>query len=94
VLSGNFGTDEEILRAFEKGYRHIITITERAAHEIAWRSWLPEGSPIEGRKPLPREMPVRRPSQDFNDVRRALDHGELVVFGALTTPDLNNAIQL
>ena len=94
VLSGNFGTDEEILRAFEKGYRHIVTITERAAHEIAWRSWLPEGSQIDGRAPLPREMPIRRPSQDFNDVRRALDAGELVVFGALTTPDLNNAIQL
>jgi 2-keto-3-deoxy-L-rhamnonate aldolase RhmA len=39
-------------------------------------------------------MPIRRPSQDFNDVRRALENGELVVFGALTTPDLNNAIQL
>jgi 2-keto-3-deoxy-L-rhamnonate aldolase RhmA len=39
-------------------------------------------------------MPVRRPSQDFNDVRRALEDGQLVVFGVLTTPDLNNAIQL
>lgn len=94
VLSGRFSTDEQILRAFEKGYRHITTITERAAHEIAWRSWLPKGSRIEGREPLPREMPIRRPSQDFNDVRRALEDGELVVFGALTTPDLNNAIQL
>jgi 2-keto-3-deoxy-L-rhamnonate aldolase RhmA/ankyrin repeat protein len=94
VLSGSFSTDEQILRAFEKGYRHITTITERAAHEIAWRSWLPKGSRIEGRKPLPREMPIRRPSQDFNDARRALADGELVVFGALTTPDLNNAIQL
>ncbi len=94
VLSGRFSTDEQILCAFEKGYRHITTITERAAHEIAWRSWLPKGSRIEGREPLPREMPIRRPSQDFNDVRRALEDGELVVFGALTTPDLNNAIQL
>jgi 2-keto-3-deoxy-L-rhamnonate aldolase RhmA/ankyrin repeat protein len=93
VLSGRFSTDEEILRAFEKGYRHITTITERAAHEISWRSWVPGGR-IEGRQPLPREMPIRRPSQDFNDVRRALEEGELVVFGALTTPDLNNAIQL
>jgi 2-keto-3-deoxy-L-rhamnonate aldolase RhmA/ankyrin repeat protein len=93
VLSGKFSTDEQILRAFEKGYRHITTITERAAHEISWRSWVPEGR-IEGREPLPREMPVRRPSQDFNDVRRALEDGQLVVFGALTTPGLNNAIQL
>ena len=93
VLSGKFSTDEQILRAFEKGYRHIITITERVAHEISWRTWVPEGK-IEGRKLLPREMPIRRPSQDFNDVRRALEDGELVVFGALTTPDLNSAIQL
>jgi 2-keto-3-deoxy-L-rhamnonate aldolase RhmA len=93
VLSGKFGTDEQILRAFEKGYRHITTITERAAHEISWRSWVPQGR-IEGREPLPREMPIRRPSQDFNDVRRALEAGQLVVFGALTTPNLNNAIQL
>ncbi len=93
VLAGRFSTDEQILRAFEKGYRHITTITERAAHEISWRSWVPEGR-IEGREPLPREMPIRRPSQDFNDVRRALADGELVVFGALTTPDLNNAIPL
>lgn len=94
VLSGRFSTDEQILHAFEKGYRHITTITERAAHEIAWRSWLPQGSRIEGREPLPREMPIRRPRQDSNDVRRALEDGELVVFGALTTPDLNNALQL
>jgi len=93
VLSGSFSTDEQILRAFEKGYRHITTITERAAHEASWRSWVPGGR-IEGREPLPHEMPIRRPSQDFNDVRRALADGELVVFGALTTPDLNNAIQL
>ncbi|MFC1511602.1 hypothetical protein ACFL5H_00195 [Candidatus Latescibacterota bacterium] len=93
VLSGRFSTDEQILRAFERGYRHIITITERVAHEISWRTWVPEGK-IEGRKPLPREMPVRRPSQNFNDVRRALADGELVVFGALTTPGLNSAIQL
>ncbi|XXT25526.1 aldolase/citrate lyase family protein [Sorangium sp. So ce429] len=93
VLSGKFSTDEQILRAFERGYRHVTTITERAAHEISWRSWVPEGR-MEGREPLPREMPIRRPSQDFNDVRRALKDGELVVFGALTTPDLNNAIQL
>lgn len=93
VLSGSFGTDEQSLRAFEKGYRHITTITERAAHEISWRSWVPEGR-TEGREPLPREMPIRRPSQEFNAVRRALEDGELVVFGALTTPDLNNAIQL
>jgi 2-keto-3-deoxy-L-rhamnonate aldolase RhmA len=93
VLSGKFSTDEQILRAFEKGYRHIITITERAAHAMSWRTWVPEGK-IEGRKLLPREMPVRRPSRDFNDVRRALGDGELVVFGALTTPDLHGAIQL
>lgn len=93
VLSGKFSTDEQILRAFEKGYRHITTITERAAHEISWRGWVPGGR-IEGRKPLPREMPIRKPSQDFNDVRRALQGGELVVFGLVTTPDLNNAIQL
>lgn len=93
VQSGKFSTDEQILRAFEKGYRHIITITERAAHEAAWRTWLPEGK-IEGHTLLPREMPIRRPSQEFNDVRRALADGELVVFGALTTPGLNSAIQL
>jgi len=93
VLSGRFSTDEQILRAFEKGYRHIITITERTAHEIAWRSWVPGGK-IEGRKPFPREMPIRPPRKDINDVRRALKNGELVVFGALTTPDLNNATQL
>jgi 2-keto-3-deoxy-L-rhamnonate aldolase RhmA/ankyrin repeat protein len=93
VLSGKFSTDEQILHAFETGYRHIVTITERSAHAIAWRTWVPEGK-IEGRKPLPREMPVRPPSQDFNDVRRALGNGELVVFGALTTPCLNSAIQL
>jgi ankyrin repeat protein/2-keto-3-deoxy-L-rhamnonate aldolase RhmA len=93
VLSGKFSTEEQILRAFDKGYRHITTITERAAREISWRSWMPGGR-IEGRKPLPREMPVRGPSRDFNDVRRALRDGELVVFGLLTTPDLNNAVQL
>ncbi len=92
VLSGKFSTDEQTMSAFQKGYRHITTITETAAREIAWRSWVPEGR-IEGRSPLPREMPVRGPGQDFNDVRRALEHGELVVFGILTTPDLNNAIQ-
>lgn len=94
VLSGRFSTEEQILRAFEKGYRHITTITERAAHEIAWRSWLPSGSRLEGREPLPREMPIRPPARDFNDMRRALEDGELVVFGALTTPDLNNALHL
>jgi len=93
VLSGKFRTDGDILRAFQKGYRHIITITERDAHAIAWRTWVP-GGVIAGRKPLPREMPIRPPAKDFNDVRRALGDGELVVFGALTTPDLNNAIQL
>ncbi len=93
VLSGKFSTDEEILRAFEKGYRHIITITERAARKISWRSWVPDGK-IEGRKQLPREMPIRPPNQDFNDMRRALEAGELVVFGVLTTPNLNNAVQL
>jgi len=94
VLSGHFSTDEQILRALKKGYRHITTITEREAHQLAWRSWLPNGSPIEGREPLPREMPIRRPSRDFNDVRRALQDGELVVFGVLTTPDLDNGMQL
>lgn len=93
VLSGSFSTDEQVLHAFEKGYRHITAITERAAHEISWRSWVPEGR-TEGHEPLPREMPIRRPSRDFNDVRRALENGELVVFGALTTPDVDNAIQL
>jgi 2-keto-3-deoxy-L-rhamnonate aldolase RhmA/ankyrin repeat protein len=93
VLSGKFSTDEDILCAFEKGYRHIITITSRAAHEISWRSWV-SGGKLEGHRTLPREMPIRRPSQDFNDMRRALEDGELVVFGVLTTPDLNNAIQL
>ena len=39
-------------------------------------------------------MPIRPPSKDFIDVRRALNEGELVVFGVLTTPDLNNAVQL
>ncbi len=93
VLSGKFSTDGQIQQAFEKGYRHIITITEQAAHDISWSRWVPEGR-IEGRRPLPREMPVRPPAKDFNDVRRALAAGELVVFGALTTPDLKNAIQL
>lgn len=93
VLSGAFSSDEQILRAFERGYRHITTITERVAHEISWRRWVPDGK-IGGRTPLPREMPFRRPSQAFNDMRRALGEGQLVVFGALTTPDLNNALQL
>jgi 2-keto-3-deoxy-L-rhamnonate aldolase RhmA len=93
VLSGSFSSEEQILHAFEQGYRHITTITQRAAHEIAWRSWVPGGS-TQGRQPLDREMPVRRPSPDVNDVRRALDAGELVVFGALTTPDLIAAAQL
>jgi 2-keto-3-deoxy-L-rhamnonate aldolase RhmA/ankyrin repeat protein len=93
VLSGRFSTEEQIIRAFDTGYRHITTITERTAHEISWRSWVPKRQ-TEGRELLPREMPMRQPSQDFNDVRRALEDGELVVFGALTTPDLDNAIQL
>lgn len=93
VLSGSFSTDDQILRAFKKGYRHITTITERAAHEISWRSWVPEGR-TERRERLSREMPIRPPSRVRNDVRRALEDGELVVFGALTTPDLNNAVQL
>ncbi|MCP4365967.1 MAG: hypothetical protein GY800_11820 [Planctomycetes bacterium] len=93
VLSGKFSTEDQILHAFEKGYRHIITITEKIAHETAWATWVPEGT-IEGHKPLPREMPICKPSQDFNDVRRALDDGKLVVFGALTTPNLNTAISL
>lgn len=93
VLSGKFSTDEEILRAFEKRYRHIITITESIAHATAWRTWVPEGR-IEGRMPLFREMPIRKPGQDFNDVRRALADGELVVFGVLTTPNLHCGIQL
>lgn len=93
VLSGRFCTGQDILDAFGRGYRHITTITERAAHEIAWRGWVPGGK-IEGRQPLPREMPIRPPAKDFNDMRRALLNGELVVFGAQTTPDLNNATQL
>jgi 2-keto-3-deoxy-L-rhamnonate aldolase RhmA/ankyrin repeat protein len=93
VLSGQFSTDVEMLHAFEKGYRHITAITERDAHAISWRIWVPAGK-IRGRKQFPREMPIRPPSRDFNDMRRALGNGELVVFGALTTPDLNNAIQL
>lgn len=93
VLSGRFSTDEQILRAFERGYRHIITVTERSARETAWRTWVPGGQ-LRGRKPLPREMPIRPPRGDLNDVRRALANGELVVFGALTTPGLNNAMQL
>jgi ankyrin repeat protein/2-keto-3-deoxy-L-rhamnonate aldolase RhmA len=93
VLSGKFSTDEHILGAFAQGYRHIITIAEPAAQEISWRSWVPDGQ-IAGRQLLPREMQIRRPSQDFNDVRLALENGKLVVFGALTTPDSNNAIQL
>lgn len=93
ILSGRFATDQEIRDAFRKGYRHITTITERAAHDVAWRTWLPAGTSLRARKPLPREMPIRLPETDFNDVRRALADGELVVFGALTTPDLNNALQ-
>lgn len=93
VLSGRFGSEAEIDAAFEKGYRHITTITERAAHDVAWKTWLPEGMDLRARDPLPREMPVRPPSTEFNDVRRALADGELVVFGALTTPDINNAVQ-
>ncbi|MEE6177727.1 aldolase/citrate lyase family protein [Mycobacterium sp. 050134] len=93
VLSGRFSTDEQILRAFEMGYRHITTITQRGAHEMSWRTWMPAGK-TDGGEPLPREMPIRRPCREFNDVRRALTDGELVVFGALTTPDLNNAAQL
>jgi 2-keto-3-deoxy-L-rhamnonate aldolase RhmA/ankyrin repeat protein len=93
VLSGSFSTDDQVLQAFKQGYRHITTITERAAHEISWRSWVPEGR-AGGHERLSREMPVRPPSRNRNDVRRALEDGELVVFGALTTPDLNNAVQL
>ncbi|NJM54746.1 MAG: hypothetical protein HC841_01380 [Verrucomicrobiae bacterium] len=93
VLSGRFSTDEQIAHAFERGYRHITTITEDEAHRASWRNWVPGGN-IAGRDLLPREMPIRRPSQDFNDVRRALADNELVVFGALTTPDTINALQL
>lgn len=93
VLSGRFSTDADILRAFEDGYRHITTITERTAHSAAWRTWVPGGR-IEGRQPLPREMPIRPPNTEFNDLRRALDKGELVVFGALTTPNISNAVGL
>lgn len=93
TLSGRFGTDEDILAAFHKGYRHITTTTQRAAQDAAWRTWLPPGTSLRSRAPLPREMPIRPPGKAFNDVRRALAAGELVVFGALTTPDLNNAVQ-
>jgi hypothetical protein len=93
VLSGHFSTDDEILAAFEAGYRHITTATARGAHDVAWRTWLPKGSALRARAPLPREMPIRPPSPEFNDVRRALADGELVVFGAMTTPDICNAVQ-
>jgi 2-keto-3-deoxy-L-rhamnonate aldolase RhmA/ankyrin repeat protein len=93
ILSGRFSKDVEILDAYERGYRHITTITEREAQEIAWRTWVPEGR-IQGRECLPREMPIRPPSQDVNDIRRALAAGELVVFGALTTPNVNTALRL
>jgi len=93
VLSGKFSAEEQILGAFKKGYRHIITNTERGARATAWRTWLPGGK-INGREVLPREMQVRKPHPDFNAVRRALQNGELVVFGALTTPDPNCAVQL
>jgi 2-keto-3-deoxy-L-rhamnonate aldolase RhmA/ketosteroid isomerase-like protein len=93
VLSGHFSTDAEILTAFEAGYRHITTVTERGAHDAAWRTWLPGGSALRTRAPLPREMPIRPPSPESNDVRRALADGELVVFGAMTTPDIHNALQ-
>ena len=93
VLSGTFGTSEQILRAFAKGYRHIVTITERVAHELSWRTWVPGGT-INRRKLFPRELKVRKPSRKCNDIRRALAEGKLVVFGALTTPNLNVAIEL
>jgi 2-keto-3-deoxy-L-rhamnonate aldolase RhmA len=93
VLSGRWRTDDQVLRAFEKGYRHFTTITERSAHEASWRSWVP-GATIGQRQPLAREMPIRAPRSDFNDVRRAVEGGELIVFGALTTPEVNNAVQL
>jgi hypothetical protein len=93
VLSGHFSTDADILAAFEAGYRHITTVTAREAHDVAWRTWLPKGSALRTRASLPREMPIRPPSPEFNDVRRALADGELVVFGAMTTPDIYNAVQ-
>jgi 2-keto-3-deoxy-L-rhamnonate aldolase RhmA len=94
VLSGAFGSDDSIREAFNRGYRHITVITETQAQLAAWRTWLPKGSPAKGRAPLPREMPIRPPSDDFNDVRRAISAGELVVFGAQTTPNLTVAMKL
>lgn len=93
VLSGKFSQRDEILDAFERGYRHIITLSEKAARETAWRSWVP-GGVIAGRTPHPREMPIRPPSGGVNDMRQALAAGQLVVFGALTTPSPNHALAL
>ena len=91
VLSGRFATEAEIAQAFRTGYRHIVTTSDRAARRVAWASWLPAGTDPADRVPLPREMPIRPPEPGGNDLRRALAAGELAVFGALTTPDLDTA---
>ena len=93
VLSGHFRGEAEIAAAFARGYRHIVTVTQAEAFEAAWRKWVPGGRKQAERALLPREMPIRLPQPGFNDARRALLAGELLVFGAQTTPDLHVAVQ-
>ncbi|TFL16145.1 hypothetical protein [Jannaschia formosa] len=93
VLSGHFRSEPEVADAFARGYRHVVTVTQSEAFEAAWRKWVPGGRKQGERELLPREMPIRPPRPDFNDARRALLAGELLVFGAQTTPDPHVAVQ-
>ena len=93
VLSGHFRTEVEIGEAFASGYRHVITVSQSEAFDAAWRTWVPGGKIQSERVLLPREMPIRPPQEGFNDARRALEAGELLVFGAQTTPDPHIAVQ-
>ncbi len=94
VLTGYCRTEAEIADAFARGYRHIVTATQANAFETAFRTWVPDGKMQVERALLPREMPIRPPQEGFNDARRALLAGELLVFGAQTTPDPHVAVQL
>lgn len=94
VLTGHFHTEAEVRDAFARGYRHIVTVTQGDAFEAAFRKWVPDGKMQSERALLPREMPIRPPQEGFNDARRALLAGELLVFGAQTTPDPHVAVQL
>jgi ankyrin repeat protein len=94
VLTGHFPTEAGIAEAVARGYRHVVVVTQSEAFETAWRKWVPGGKLQSERALLPREMAIRPPQDGFNDARRALEAGELLVFGAQTTPDPHVAVQL